>query len=583
MKILMTTYAKALTITGLCVAFIGGTTHPIRASESSSYAYAGFLDQVENQMAKTDWQESMVSEINNSAGTQKTEPQKPSGEQVFYHPGDYDVEQLLNTFRKLDKLQAYTRGYGLALPVQEPSDSVTTDTASVSRELEDEIEQAKKEIQRIHVELDKSKAQNPEIQQQMEQAQQQLQQSMQQLERLQQSGELQRMQETLDHMPDLFNERPFLGITISDLNFKKAYENHYNYNYGVEVTGVVKGTAADRAGIVRGDIIMEFDGQKVRYSEMFKNMLAGKNIGDTVRIKLFRNEKIYDMKVAMEPKNPLPPRLPELSGSKGQTWKSSSSGESTAEAESDEDHETEGDWGKIDWDSDNSTHGTPHLLSAGYGGGGWLPVWFTGDWSDVNHVIEDLGFQPLNSSGLFLNGGVGKGPIGKGWYIGGMGAGYSIDHKKYHTIQTPTDTIDVVRRLSFSTSYGGVTLDRRYRLSKNIVLGTGFMLGGAGTTIEVSQTSGNYDWNTFSTDFTQGHNSYLKLHKSYLMFQPRVMGLIRITSWFGIRSEVGYLLGYSFKSGWNAEMADDNFEVDNSPSSNLLNGFTFSVGPWFGF
>ena len=87
------------------------------------------------------------------------------------------------------------------------------------------------------------------------------------------------------------NGSPKLGIYLENLDFEKVYEKHYPNNYGVLVTGVVSGGNADRAGILKGDILMEFDSELIRFEDHLLNLRDGKAHGDSATVKVFRNEK----------------------------------------------------------------------------------------------------------------------------------------------------------------------------------------------------------------------------------------------------------------------------------------------------
>ena len=56
-----------------------------------------------------------------------------------------------------------------------------------------------------------------------------------------------------------------LGLYLEDLDFETAYEMHYPDSYGVLVTSVISGSNSHKAGLTDNDIIMEFDGEKVRF------------------------------------------------------------------------------------------------------------------------------------------------------------------------------------------------------------------------------------------------------------------------------------------------------------------------------
>jgi serine protease Do len=54
------------------------------------------------------------------------------------------------------------------------------------------------------------------------------------------------------------------------------------------VSDVIKGSPAAKAGITRGDIIIEFDGKRVRDVGTLRNLVAQSKIGSQVKIKLLR-------------------------------------------------------------------------------------------------------------------------------------------------------------------------------------------------------------------------------------------------------------------------------------------------------
>ena len=471
------------------------------------------------------------------------------------------------------------------------ADTGQADTLRVEIELRKELRRIQEELERTRERLKQEDANTEiEVEMDMQELMEDLRESMKELQQLQQLEHMEGMKE-LEHMKDMKiqvtfpgMQKPFLGVAIEDLTYKDAYEKHYDRNYGVYVRGVVTGSPADRADIRQGDIIMALDGEKVRYTEMMRNMVESKSVGDTARISLFRNEDTLSTTLIFMPQPSDMSDLPgieDIEETEEPDTPESPASPDTAETAADEE-EMEEDWDE-EWPLVGFGDSFDGFLSAGYGGGSWIPVWSMIDVSDVNNMIGELGFERLPESGLFMQGGGGKGPIGKGWFIGGMGAGYDVDRKMSYEIQRPDTSFTAIRRMKFSTGYGGVTLDKRYRLNENMVAGFGFMLGGGDVTLEVSQTSGHYDWDDLDEDLVRSGNSYMTLEKSYLTFQPKAMYLYRLTRWLGIRAEVGYMMGYSFKTGWNTKLADETFDVSGSPDSQYYNGFTFTVGPWFGF
>jgi S1-C subfamily serine protease len=67
----------------------------------------------------------------------------------------------------------------------------------------------------------------------------------------------------------------------------------------LKVTGVASGSGAEEAGVEEGDIILVVDDQDVRDIDDLKAVLAAKNIGDTVRLKVRRHEATVELDVEL--------------------------------------------------------------------------------------------------------------------------------------------------------------------------------------------------------------------------------------------------------------------------------------------
>ncbi len=98
---------------------------------------------------------------------------------------------------------------------------------------------------------------------------------------------------------DIYNEliengkvaRPFVGISGIDLDEATAIRN--SLTKGIYVNSVVSDSAAEKAGIQPGDIIVKFDGKNVETMDELNAIKDTKNIGDKVDITFYRknNEK----------------------------------------------------------------------------------------------------------------------------------------------------------------------------------------------------------------------------------------------------------------------------------------------------
>ena len=91
--------------------------------------------------------------------------------------------------------------------------------------------------------------------------------------------------------------RAWLGIVFSPLP-KEAAEI-LKVDHGVQVNQVVEGDPADKAGIREGDILLEFNKQKVTDGEKFRYLVAKSKVGTTVPVKLLRGDKTLTVKVKL--------------------------------------------------------------------------------------------------------------------------------------------------------------------------------------------------------------------------------------------------------------------------------------------
>ncbi|KKQ75994.1 MAG: 2-alkenal reductase [Parcubacteria group bacterium GW2011_GWC1_38_6] len=96
---------------------------------------------------------------------------------------------------------------------------------------------------------------------------------------------------------------PFLGVNYVLVNDKTQKDNNLEVNYGVWVLSpssgspaIMSGSAAEKAGIKEGDIILEFGGKKITTDNSLAKIILDYNPGDEVELKILRNgeEKIIE-------------------------------------------------------------------------------------------------------------------------------------------------------------------------------------------------------------------------------------------------------------------------------------------------
>ena len=96
--------------------------------------------------------------------------------------------------------------------------------------------------------------------------------------------------------------RPQIGIEI--MNITEAMSMQYNVPVGVYVVNVVFGSAAEKAGIKSGDIIIKADGISVSTAEMLNDVKDKYKVGDTLTLTIVREGITIDVDVNLGEERP---------------------------------------------------------------------------------------------------------------------------------------------------------------------------------------------------------------------------------------------------------------------------------------
>lgn len=99
---------------------------------------------------------------------------------------------------------------------------------------------------------------------------------------------------------------PFLGVRYLIVNSEIQEQNNLPVDYGALVMSdssgepaVFPGSGAHRAGIIEGDIILEFEGEKISINNSLAKNLIKYSPGDKVNLKILRNNKELDVEVIL--------------------------------------------------------------------------------------------------------------------------------------------------------------------------------------------------------------------------------------------------------------------------------------------
>jgi serine protease Do len=103
--------------------------------------------------------------------------------------------------------------------------------------------------------------------------------------------------------------RPFLGVRYVILNKAISEANKLPVDYGALVvretlgeSAIVKGSAADKAGIKEYDVLLEANGEKITEENSLADILSKYKIGDEITFKVLREGKEIYLKAKLEEK-----------------------------------------------------------------------------------------------------------------------------------------------------------------------------------------------------------------------------------------------------------------------------------------
>ena len=100
-------------------------------------------------------------------------------------------------------------------------------------------------------------------------------------------------------------ERPYLGVQLADLSNTFALQYYYNIQissdveFGAVLSYIEEDKPADKAGLKIGDVIIEIDGEKVEDVSHFKYKLYKHKVGDKVKVKYYRENKMKETTIEL--------------------------------------------------------------------------------------------------------------------------------------------------------------------------------------------------------------------------------------------------------------------------------------------
>ncbi|MCC6544047.1 MAG: DegQ family serine endoprotease [Nitrospirae bacterium] len=93
--------------------------------------------------------------------------------------------------------------------------------------------------------------------------------------------------------------RGWLGVYIQDITPELAKQFKLSSNRGALVSDVMEGSPADKAGLQRGDVILQYNGKEVENNSHLRNIVAQTQVGKTIDVKVIRDGRTELIKVVI--------------------------------------------------------------------------------------------------------------------------------------------------------------------------------------------------------------------------------------------------------------------------------------------
>ncbi len=88
-----------------------------------------------------------------------------------------------------------------------------------------------------------------------------------------------------------FTGGTYLGVNLAEIDANRAKELKLKEDYGVEISRVEENSPAEKAGIKSGDVVLEYNGQRVEGMEQFGRMVRETPPGREVKLMVSRDGK----------------------------------------------------------------------------------------------------------------------------------------------------------------------------------------------------------------------------------------------------------------------------------------------------
>jgi Do/DeqQ family serine protease len=112
--------------------------------------------------------------------------------------------------------------------------------------------------------------------------------------------------------------RGYMGVTIQPVTEELAKSFGLKQARGALVNDVIKGSPADRAGILQGDVITALNGTEVKDPSQLQRLVAEAGVGKIAKVTVFRDGKVIELNMTLASADSAPKQRRDSGGGRQQ-------------------------------------------------------------------------------------------------------------------------------------------------------------------------------------------------------------------------------------------------------------------------
>ena len=97
-----------------------------------------------------------------------------------------------------------------------------------------------------------------------------------------------------------FGGGTYLGVNLAEIDANRAKELKLKEDYGVEITRVEENSPAEKAGLKAGDVVLEYNGERVEGMEQFGRLVRETPAGREVKLTISHDGKTQKVTAVLE-------------------------------------------------------------------------------------------------------------------------------------------------------------------------------------------------------------------------------------------------------------------------------------------